>query len=59
MADYSGSNSMATLNGLFKETYANEKKKLIPDGKVVLNSIRFLERQRQPGNAYHQPVVLN
>lgn len=49
MADYNGSNSMATLNGLFKETYANDKKKLIPDGKVVLNAIRFLERQRQPG----------
>jgi hypothetical protein len=58
MADFAGSNSVATLNGLFKEVYASDKKKLVPDGKVLMNKLRFVERQRQPGNAYHQPVVL-
>lgn len=58
MANAPGSNDTLTLNGLFKETYASEKKQLIPDGKIVINTIKFLERQRQPGNQYHQPVVL-
>jgi hypothetical protein len=33
-------------------------KRLIPDGKKVINMIPFLEKSRQPGNFYHQPVVL-
>ena len=54
-----GANTTETLNGLFKELYASEKKKLIPDGKILVNSIKFIERQRQPGAGYNQPVVLN
>lgn len=53
MAEFAGANNMATLNGLFKEVYASDKKKLVPDGKVLMNKLRFVERQRQPGNAYH------
>ena len=58
--NFKGNNSTTgTLNGLFKETYASEKKKLIPDGKILINAIKFLERARQPGAGYNQPVVLN
>lgn len=59
MADYSGSNSMASLNGLFKERYADNMKRLIPEGFKAVNMIPFLPKDRQPGNLYHQPVVLN
>lgn len=58
MADYSGSNSMASLNGLFKERYADNMKRLIPEGFKAVNMIPFLPKDRQPGNLYHQPVVL-
>lgn len=58
MAEASGNNNMTTLNGLFKERYASKMERLIPDGKKVLQSIEFVSKDRQPGNAYHQPVVL-
>lgn len=58
MADYSGSNSQATLNGLFKEKYSDKMLRLIPDGKKMIKAIEFLPKDRQPGNNYHQPVVL-
>lgn len=58
MADYTGANSQATLNGLFKEKYADKMQRLIPDGKKVIKAIPFLPKDRQPGNNYHQPVIL-
>lgn len=50
---YSGS-----LNALFKETYADKIEELIPDGVKILNAVKFLPKDKQPGNLYHQPVVL-
>lgn len=58
MADYAGGNSMATLNGNFKERYADKMRRLIPEGYKAINMIPFLPKDRQPGNLYHQPVVL-
>lgn len=46
------------LNGLFKEVYADKMKELIPDGVKLLNMIKFMSKDKQPGNLYHQPVVL-
>lgn len=51
-------NTVDTLNGLFKEVYAKELENLIPDGVKLLNKINFAQRDQQPGNFYHQPVVL-
>lgn len=58
MAAYPGANDMATLNGLFKERYADKMERLIPDGKKLLEKIKFISKDKQPGNAYNQPVVL-
>ncbi len=58
MAAYAGANDMATLNGLFKERYADKMERLIPDGKKLLEKIKFISKDKQPGNAYNQPVVL-
>lgn len=52
------SGTVGTLNGLFKETYANELENLIPDGVKILNKIKFQSREKQPGNLFHQPVIL-
>ncbi len=51
-------NSVGTLNGFFKETYADKLKELIPDGVKLLNKIKFMAKDKQPGNLYHQPVIL-
>lgn len=51
-------NDLSTLNGLFKETYADKMNRLIPEGTKLLQKINFLPKDRQPGNNYHQPVVL-
>ncbi len=51
-------NTVGNLNGLFKETYADKMQELIPDGVKLLNKIKFMSKEKQPGNLYHQPVVL-
>lgn len=51
-------NDLSTLNGVFKETYADKIKDLIPDGVKLLNMIDFISAEKQPGNFYHQPVTL-
>lgn len=51
-------NSVETLNGLFKEVYADKLENLIPDGVKLLNRIDFAAKDKQPGNFYHQPVIL-
>jgi len=50
--------TFGTLNGFFKETYADKLGELIPDGVKVLNKIKFMSKDKQPGNLYHQPVIL-
>jgi len=51
-------NIKATLNGLFKDTYASKMKDLIPDGVLLLKEIAFVQKAQQNGNQYHQPVIL-
>jgi hypothetical protein len=50
--------TVGTLNGFFKETYADKLGELIPDGVKLLNKIKFMSKDKQPGNLYHQPVIL-
>lgn len=54
----STANTLQTLNGFFKEAYASKLEELIPDGVKLLNRIPFLPKDKQPGNLYHQPVIL-
>lgn len=50
--------TVGTLNGLFKEAYADKLELLIPDGVKLYNDIKFMGKDKQPGNLYHQPVIL-
>jgi hypothetical protein len=52
-------NTVQTLNGLFKEVYADRIVDLVPEGTVLLNEVEFVREDQQPGNLYHQPVVLS
>lgn len=47
-----------SLNALFKETYADKLENLIPDGVKLYKLINFMSKDKQPGNLYHQPVIL-
>lgn len=52
-------NTLGVLNGFFKNTYADKLENLIPDGVKFLNDIKFIAKDKQPGNLYNQPLVLN
>lgn len=45
--------TVGNLNGLFKETYADKLMDLIPDQVKILNLVKFLPKDKQPGNNYH------
>jgi hypothetical protein len=51
-------NDLNTLNGNFKESYADKLENLIPEGVKLLPRIKFASRPKQPGNFYHAPVIL-
>ncbi|RLF65296.1 MAG: hypothetical protein DRN30_04230 [Thermoplasmata archaeon] len=59
MADKAGSNTFETLNGHFKETYADRIEDLRPDGVKLLNAIEFMPSAKMQGNLYHQPIILS
>ena len=52
-------NTVSTLNGLFKEVYADQIENLIPDGVKLLKLVSFIESAKEIGNFYHQPVQLS
>lgn len=51
-------NTVGNLNGFFKDTYADKLKKLIPEGVKLLNLIKFMTKEKNPGNIFNQPVIL-
>lgn len=51
-------NVLQTMNGMFKEKYADKLEALIPDGVKLLNKIKFNSKEKAPGNLFHQPVIL-
>lgn len=58
MAQPSANTFADTLNGLFKERYADKLKDLIPEGLKLYKMIEFLPKEKTLGNLYHQPVIL-
>ena len=50
-------NTLDTLNGLFKEVYADRVENLVPKQNKLIKAVKFQANKKQ-GNAYHQPVVL-
>ena len=53
-----GENTVSVLNGLFKESYADKIRDLVPDGVMLHNMIKFFPKEKALGNVYHQPVIL-
>lgn len=50
--------NVTALNGNFREQYADKLENLTPARAVIQRDIEFVPRQQQPGNQYHQPVLL-
>lgn len=53
-----GENTVTTLNGLFKEVYADKIENLIPEGTKFMTKVPFAPRKKELGSLYHQPVIL-
>lgn len=43
-------NTVASLNGLFKEVYGDKVHNLVPDNVVLMNMIDFVPMDKQTGN---------
>ena len=54
----SAANTVQTLNGHFKEIYADNIKDLRPQGVKMINMIDFIEASKRLGNQFNLPVVL-
>lgn len=51
-------NNVTTLNGWFKEVYADNVEDLVPETAMIHNDLPYVERSARNGAQYHQPVVL-
>ena len=47
-----------SLNALFKDTYGDGPTDLIPASLKLYNRIKFAPREKNPGNLFHQAVIL-
>lgn len=50
--------SPSDLTGLFKEVYGDSIINLIPPSAKLVKQVPFVEREKELGNLYHQPVVV-
>jgi len=50
-------NAVSTLNGLFKERYADKVKDLVPDHVKLYNAIKF-DESKKVGASFNEPVIL-
>lgn len=46
------------LSGLFKEVYGESVVSLVPESALFVKEIPFVSREKQLGNKYHQPVIV-
>lgn len=46
------------LNGLFKEAYGDDIMQLVPEVAKIVKMVPFVQRDKETGNKYHQPVIV-
>lgn len=51
-------NTESTLNGHFKEVYAENIQSLKPSGVKLYNMVKFIEASKRGGKFYNQPIAL-
>lgn len=52
-------NDISTMDGLFKETFADKLERLLPDGVHLGKDIPFVSKEKREGASYNQPVHLS
>jgi hypothetical protein len=52
------SNQVSTLNGLYKQRYADKVTKLVPDHIKLYNAVKY-ETSKKLGDEYNEPVILS
>lgn len=55
MAQYT---TPAQLSGLFKEAYGDSIENLVPEVARLVKIVKFVQRDKELGNKYHQPVIV-
>lgn len=58
MAAYSGPDTVATLNGLFKTQYAPDLNDLIPQHAILMQKLKYVPADKQNGAFYAVPCIL-
>lgn len=56
--DPSKANTQSSLNGLFKESYADKIKDLVPSAAKFLNLVKFSKGDKQLGLSFNEPVII-
>lgn len=51
-------NVKSTLDGMFKEVYADKVSMNVPVSRILQKEVKFLSKDQRLGNKYHVPVVL-
>lgn len=54
----SGENTVATLDGLFKQVYADKLADVRPDGTILIKRVNFASASKDLGSSYNQMVML-
>lgn len=49
----------SNLTGLFKEAYGPDVNNLIPESAKITKMVPFVQRDKETGNLYHQPVIVS
>ena len=52
------SNQVSTLEGLFKDRYADKVQDLVPDHVKLFNAVKF-DNSKKVGASYNEPVILS
>jgi len=55
----SANNTVASLNGLFKEVYSDNVKNLVPDSAKLIKMIPMMKKEKLMGNQFNFPVIVS
>lgn len=55
----SANNTVASLNGLFKEVYMDKITDLVPDSAKLIKLIPMMKKEKLMGNQFNFPVIVS
>jgi hypothetical protein len=58
MANYQGANTVETLNGNFKEVYADKINDLVTASTKFINGVKFVKGDKQLGGSFNEAIII-